>query len=111
MSAMPELNVLVVDDEPAVRQVLSSAINKAGYAVESAASAAEAMAKLDKQAFDVVISDVFMPVTDGIELSDGGVAHTACLGFGHERIVLALLRTHGLDPATWPEDVRQELWP
>ncbi|MFO1327722.1 MAG: sigma-54 dependent transcriptional regulator [Rubrivivax sp.] len=68
MSAMPELNVLVVDDEPAVRQVLSSAINKAGYAVESAASAAEAMAKLDKQAFDVVISDVFMPVTDGIEL-------------------------------------------
>lgn len=49
--------------------------------------------------------------TYGIELSDGGVAHTACLGFGHERIVLALLRTHGLDPATWPEDVRQELWP
>ena len=35
--------------------------------------------------------------TYGIELADGGTAHTACLGFGHERIVLALLRTHGLD--------------
>ncbi len=46
----------------------------------------------------------------GIELSDGGVAHTACLGFGHERIVLALLRTHGLDPAAWPEAVRAQLW-
>ena len=46
----------------------------------------------------------------GIELSDGEVAHTACLGFGHERIVLALLRTHGLEPATWPEPVRAELW-
>lgn len=48
--------------------------------------------------------------TYGIELSGGGVAHTACLGFGHERIVLALLRTHGLEPATWPEEVRRELW-
>ncbi|HTU96524.1 MAG TPA: hypothetical protein VMF14_11840, partial [Solirubrobacteraceae bacterium] len=46
----------------------------------------------------------------GIELADGEVAHTACLGFGHERIVLALLRTHGLEPAAWPEPVRAELW-
>jgi seryl-tRNA synthetase len=46
----------------------------------------------------------------GIELADGSVAHTACLGFGHERIVLALLRTHGFDPGSWPEDVRGELW-
>src|ERR1700754_4925566 len=38
----------------------------------------------------------------GIETADGGVAHTACLGFGHERIVLALLRTHGLDVGAWP---------
>jgi seryl-tRNA synthetase len=48
--------------------------------------------------------------TYGIELADGGTAHTACLGFGHERIVLALLRTHGLDPDAWPATVREELW-
>jgi seryl-tRNA synthetase len=48
--------------------------------------------------------------TYGIELADGGTAHTACLGFGHERIVLALLRTHGLDPSAWPASVRRELW-
>ncbi|MFZ2650166.1 MAG: sigma-54 dependent transcriptional regulator [Burkholderiaceae bacterium] len=65
---MPELNVLVVDDEPAVRQVLAAAIAKGGYPVETAASAAEALAKLDKGAFNVVLSDVFMPITDGIEL-------------------------------------------
>ena len=65
---MPELNVLVVDDEPAVRQVLAAAIGKAGYPVETAGSASEALAKLDKAAFDVVLSDVFMPITDGIEL-------------------------------------------
>jgi two-component system response regulator AtoC len=68
MSAMSELNVLVVDDEPAIRQVLSAAIRKAGYAVESAGSAGEALAALDKAPYDVVLSDVFMPVTDGIEL-------------------------------------------
>jgi seryl-tRNA synthetase len=45
-----------------------------------------------------------------IELADGATAHTACLGFGHERIVLALLRTHGMQPATWPGEVRESLW-
>ena len=46
----------------------------------------------------------------GITLAGGGEAHTACLGFGHERIVLALLRTHGFDPEAWPSAVRRELW-
>ncbi|MGO9751183.1 MAG: amino acid--[acyl-carrier-protein] ligase [Solirubrobacteraceae bacterium] len=48
--------------------------------------------------------------TYGIELQDGGAAHTACLGFGQERIVLALLQAHGLDPHAWPEQVRAQLW-
>ena len=47
--------------------------------------------------------------TYGIELADGGVAHTACLGFGLERITLALFHTHGLDVAAWPDEVRTEL--
>ena len=45
----------------------------------------------------------------GLTLADGRTAHTACLGFGHERIVLALLRTHGLDPRGWPPGPRYEL--
>jgi len=47
----------------------------------------------------------------GIRMSDGSEAHTACLGFGLERITIALLRTHGLDPHSWPAEVRGELWP
>jgi seryl-tRNA synthetase len=46
----------------------------------------------------------------GLELADGAIAQTACLGFGHERIVLGLLRAHGLDPARWPAEARTELW-
>jgi seryl-tRNA synthetase len=48
--------------------------------------------------------------TYGLALASGEVAHTACLGFGHERIVLALLRTHGLEPAGWPGAVQAQLW-
>lgn len=46
----------------------------------------------------------------GIELDDGSGAHTACLGFGLERIALALFKTHGLEVGSWPADVREELW-
>lgn len=44
-----------------------------------------------------------------IRTADGEIAHTACVGFGLERVALALFRTHGIDPATWPPDVRQSL--
>src|SRR3954454_15380302 len=46
----------------------------------------------------------------GIATADGGVAHTACLVFGHERVVLALLTAHGFDPGAWPAEVRALLW-
>jgi seryl-tRNA synthetase len=45
----------------------------------------------------------------GLEMAGGEVAHTACLGFGLERVVLALLAAHGLDAAAWPDEVRREL--
>jgi seryl-tRNA synthetase len=46
----------------------------------------------------------------GIEMADGSGAHTACLGFGLERITLALFRAHGLEVAAWPGQTRSELW-
>jgi seryl-tRNA synthetase len=47
----------------------------------------------------------------GIRTADDQVAHTACLGFGLERVVMALFKTHGFDPKSWPEPVRSRLWP
>jgi seryl-tRNA synthetase len=44
-----------------------------------------------------------------IRQHDGAVSHTACVGFGLERITLAVLRTHGLSPSRWPDDVRGAL--
>jgi seryl-tRNA synthetase len=48
--------------------------------------------------------------TWGVQLADGGPGHTACVGFGLERIALALFKHHGFDPRDWPADVRQLLW-
>jgi seryl-tRNA synthetase len=48
--------------------------------------------------------------TYGIAINNGGgPAHTACLGFGLERIALALLRAHGFELGRWPATVREEL--
>lgn len=46
----------------------------------------------------------------GLNFADGKVVHTACVGFGLERIALALFHTHGLDVKAWPESVRTALW-
>lgn len=45
----------------------------------------------------------------GIHFQDGSVANTACLGFGLERITLALFRKHGLDTDEWPTAVLDRL--
>jgi len=44
-----------------------------------------------------------------IKAADGQVAHSACVGFGLERIALALFKRHGLDLAGWPREVRDVL--
>jgi len=46
-----------------------------------------------------------------IKTEDGSIAQTACLGFGMERVVMALFKTHGMDPGSWPKTVRDKLWP
>jgi seryl-tRNA synthetase len=46
----------------------------------------------------------------GIQLHDGGVANTACLGFGLERVTLAMFRAHGMEIRDWPREVRSLLW-
>jgi seryl-tRNA synthetase len=48
--------------------------------------------------------------TWNIRLADGALAHTACVGFGMERLALALFATHGIDENLWPLAVRQALW-
>lgn len=53
--------------------------------------------------------DHFGTVWD-IAQHDGAPAHSACVGFGLERVALALFRHHGTEVEAWPEPVRDVLW-
>jgi two-component system response regulator MprA len=64
------VRVLVVDDEPAVREALERALKLAGYEVDLAANGEEALVRLglEQGAADIVVLDVLMPNVDGIEV-------------------------------------------
>src|SRR5439155_24766220 len=60
--------ILVVDDEQALAEVLVEALGRDGHRVETASNGAEALHRLERHAFDLVVSDTKMPVMDGVEL-------------------------------------------
>ncbi len=59
------LHVLVVDDDPCIRQILQDAMELAGHCVSVAADGAQAVQLLREQTFDVVITDLCMPKVHG----------------------------------------------
>jgi two-component system, OmpR family, KDP operon response regulator KdpE len=60
--------VLVVDDEPAIRRLLRQALERAGHTVAEATDAREALAAVDRQRPDAVLLDLGLPGRDGLEL-------------------------------------------
>src|SRR5919106_5508033 len=63
---MPETRVLVVDDERSMRELLSITLRQAGYDVTLAEGGAAAIARLEREAFDLIITDLRMQETDGM---------------------------------------------
>jgi PAS domain S-box-containing protein len=62
------LRVLVVDDDMGVCRSLEEILEAAGCQVETASDGAEALARVERERFDLVLSDVVMPKMDGYEL-------------------------------------------
>ena len=60
-------NVLVVDDEPALRKTLRSSLSASGFAVAEARNGEEALGVVQQQAFDLVLLDINMPGAGGID--------------------------------------------
>ena len=75
-------HVLIVDDEPEIRESLQTILEEEGYVVTSAATAAEALALIRDVAYDVVLLDIWLPDRDGLD---------------------ALAEIRQLDPASIPE--------
>lgn len=60
--------ILAVDDSASMRQMVSFTLKSAGFEVTEASDGAEALSIAQSKSFDVVISDVNMPVMDGLAL-------------------------------------------
>ena len=61
-------SILAVDDSASMRQMVAFTLKGAGYDVEEACDGSEALGIAKNKKFDLVLSDVNMPVMDGIEL-------------------------------------------
>ena len=68
-SSIAGIRVLVVDDEPEMRNLITTVLRAAGASVVTAGSAADAFEHLNGQAFDAVVSDIAMPDEDGHSLT------------------------------------------
>ncbi|MEO8213295.1 MAG: sigma-54 dependent transcriptional regulator [Myxococcales bacterium] len=62
------LEILLIDDEPELRELLEEQLSDAGHNVRTAADGAAGAENLDRQVFDVVICDVRLPRVDGLTL-------------------------------------------
>jgi DNA-binding NtrC family response regulator len=71
--------ILVVDDEPEMRLALSHALGKSGYAVETASNGREALEKVGREKFRMVITDLKMPEISGMEVLRGVRKISSCI--------------------------------
>jgi len=80
--------ILIVDDTQSFRFMLKGYLDDAGYRVTCAASGAEALAELEQNGFDLVLSDMVMPEMDGVAL-----LHQVRQGF--PQLPFVLITAHG----------------
>src|SRR3954465_6926199 len=82
--------ILIVDDDPAIRDSLSKELRAAGYATPTAADGSEGMAAFQAQVPDLVLTDLAMPRSDGFELIAAIRAAS--------RVPILVLSVRGADP-------------
>lgn len=63
-------NILIIDDEKAIRKTLSEILSYEGYKIEEAGDGEEGLKKFKEKSYDVVLCDIKMPKLDGIEFLD-----------------------------------------
>lgn len=82
------MKILVVDDSPIDRRLASSLLTKAGYTTSLAENGQEALAALEKERADLVLTDLQMPEMDGLTLVDE-------VRKRHTNVPVILMTAHG----------------
>jgi two-component system nitrogen regulation response regulator NtrX len=87
-------NILIIDDEKAIRNVLKEILSSEGFAVDEAGDGEEGLKKFAAGGFDVILCDIKMPKVDGIEflqkVMDAGTDTPVIMISGHGNIETAV---------------------
>ncbi len=83
-----QLKIMLVDDDPEIREMLSDFFLQNGFQVTTAGSGSEALKQFDRQRFPLVITDLKMPSMDGMEL-------LAEIKRRDERTMVVMITAHG----------------
>ena len=94
--------VLLVDDEPRARGILSRLLNAAGFVTQEAEDGIDGLAKLRERLPDVIISDLNMPRMSGVEF----------ISVVRRRLphIPVIVISGGAQPAQLPRDFRPDVW-
>ena len=63
-----DARILLVEDDPSIREVTAIGLRNAGFTVETAADGREGLDRFEREPFDIVLLDVMMPRMDGLEV-------------------------------------------
>jgi len=100
--------VLVVDDEPSIRELLAAMLRDTGYVVSLAGSGREAIASLKARPADLLITDIKLPDTDGITLMkqafelDAKLTAVTMTGYGSVDLAVDAMKAGAADFLTKP---------
>ena len=114
-TAAPAARVLVVDDEPSMRQMLSIALRREGYQVSTAEDGESALAALAAGQLDLLITDVRMPEMSGVDLLreakriDPGLSVVMMTAYGSKETVLEDLRLGATDYVEKTPNLKDDL--
>ena len=91
---MTSQNILIIDDEPSIRDVVHDVLEDEGYKVFTAANADAANAIYEEHQLDAILLDIWMPDTDGITLlkswADTGLKAPVVMISGHGTVDTAV---------------------
>ena len=103
--------VLVVDDEPSMRQMLAIVLKREGYDVELAENGRMAVAALERGSFDLLISDIRMPDMSGVDVLrlakriDPGILGIMITAFATTETAVEAMRLGACDYLSKPFDI------
>lgn len=86
-----EGNVLVVDDDPGVRDVLAEVISKQGYKAIAVSSGERALEELERRHYDLIFLDLVMPGMSGVEV-------LSAIKAKDKKVVVVIVTGYGDDP-------------